>query len=132
MYKSIFLNVKILKSIVYLSNNILKIPLKVDHTRIKLLNRTNEPNNPIESDYINANRIVVSLKCMRLASFKRRLLTMCLQFKSEESFSKTYLATQGPLSNTINDFWQMVWQEESQIILMITHEEEKGRVKMLI
>ena len=39
-----------------------------------------------------------------------------------------YLASQGPLVNTINDFWQMVWQEESQIILMITHEEEKGRV----
>ncbi len=48
--------------------------------------------------------------------------------KSEESFSKVYLATQGPLPNTVNDFWQMVWQEESQIILMITHLEEKGRV----
>ena len=31
----------------------------VDNTRIKLLNRSNEPNNSNESDYINANRIVV-------------------------------------------------------------------------
>ena len=48
--------------------------------------------------------------------------------KPEEKFGKTYLATQGPLPNTINDFWLMVWQERSQLILMITHEEEKGRV----
>lgn len=39
------------------------------------------------------------------------------------------MATQGPLSNTIADFWAMIWQEESQIILMMTHEEEKGREK---
>lgn len=31
----------------------------VDHNRIKLLNRTNEPNNQAESDYINANRITI-------------------------------------------------------------------------
>lgn len=39
------------------------------------------------------------------------------------------MATQGPLGNTCGDFWSMIWQEESQIILMITHEEEKGREK---
>lgn len=48
--------------------------------------------------------------------------------KPEEKIGKTYLATQGPLPNTIADFWHMIWQEGCQIILMITHEEEKGRV----
>lgn len=48
--------------------------------------------------------------------------------KGEGGVSKVYLATQGPLPNTIVDFWTMVWQEESQIILMITNEEEKGKV----
>jgi tyrosine-protein phosphatase non-receptor type 11 len=88
------------------AKNRFKTILPFDHTRIKLVNRSNEPNSTNDSDYINANRIT-----------------------SEESFSKVYLATQGPLPNTINDFWHMVWQEESQIILMITHEEEKGRPK---
>ncbi len=74
---------------------------------MKLLNRKNKPDDPNDSDYINANRI-----------------------KLEDSWNlKTYLATQGPLSSTMQDFWEMVWQEKSQIILMITHEEEKGRVK---
>lgn len=59
-----------------------------------------------DSDYINANRI-----------------------KSEDTFGKTYIATQGPLQNTISDFWSMIWQEASQFILMITHEAEKGRSK---
>lgn len=88
------------------AKNRFKTILPFDHTSIKLINRSNEPNNTNESAYINANRIT-----------------------SEESFSKVYLATQGPLPNTISDFWLMVWQEESQIIIMITHEEEKGRPK---
>lgn len=29
----------------------------------------------------------------------------------------------------MGDFWEMIWQEKCQIILMITHEEEKGRIK---
>ena len=60
------------------------------------------------------------------------ILTFFFLFlKPEEKFGKQYLATQGPLPNTISDFWQMVYQERSQIILMITHEEEKGRVRNL-
>ncbi|KAM3188519.1 hypothetical protein ACTXT7_000073 [Hymenolepis weldensis] len=40
-----------------------------------------------------------------------------------------YIATQGTLSNTIVDFWRMVWQEHSAIIVMITKEVERGRNK---
>ena len=38
---------------------------------------------------------------------------------------KTYIATQGCLPNTKNDFWQMVWQENSRIIVMTTKEVNK-------
>lgn len=31
---------------------------------------------------------------------------------------------------TVNDFWQMVWQEKSRIIVMTTREVEKGRVRV--
>jgi tyrosine-protein phosphatase non-receptor type 11 len=40
-----------------------------------------------------------------------------------------YIATQGCLYNTINDFWCMVWQENSLIIVMITKEMERGKNK---
>ncbi|KAG2462062.1 PTN5 phosphatase, partial [Polypterus senegalus] len=39
---------------------------------------------------------------------------------------KVYIATQGPTVNTVSDFWRMVWQEQSPIIVMITNIEEKN------
>uniref|UniRef100_A0A1B0FHQ2 protein-tyrosine-phosphatase n=1 Tax=Glossina morsitans morsitans TaxID=37546 RepID=A0A1B0FHQ2_GLOMM len=42
---------------------------------------------------------------------------------------KTYIATQGCLPNTIIDFWNMIWQENTRIIVMITREIERGKSK---
>ncbi|XP_035599099.1 tyrosine-protein phosphatase non-receptor type 21 isoform X1 [Oncorhynchus keta] len=41
----------------------------------------------------------------------------------------SYIASQGPLSNTCLDFWQMVWEQGVAIIAMVTAEEEGGREK---
>ncbi|CAD6195292.1 unnamed protein product [Caenorhabditis auriculariae] len=38
---------------------------------------------------------------------------------------RNYIATQGCLEATINDFWQMVWQENSRVIVMPTRENER-------
>lgn len=40
-----------------------------------------------------------------------------------------YIATQGPLSNTTADFWRMVQQESSHLIVMLTTVMEAGRQK---
>ncbi|XP_073079326.1 receptor-type tyrosine-protein phosphatase O isoform X1 [Manis javanica] len=40
-----------------------------------------------------------------------------------------YIATQGPLPETRNDFWKMVLQQKSQMIVMLTQCNEKRRVK---
>ncbi|PNI21149.1 PTPN6 isoform 9 [Pan troglodytes] len=82
-------------------------PPAVDHSRVILQGRdSNIPG----SDYINANYI------------KNQLL-------GPDENAKTYIASQGCLEATVNDFWQMAWQENSRVIVMTTREVEKGRNK---
>ncbi|XP_061214798.1 FERM and PDZ domain-containing protein 2 isoform X4 [Neopsephotus bourkii] len=40
-----------------------------------------------------------------------------------------YITTQGPLPSTVADFWQMVWESESDVIAMMTKEVELGQIK---
>ncbi|KAF8952290.1 hypothetical protein BGZ46_003524, partial [Entomortierella lignicola] len=42
---------------------------------------------------------------------------------------KSYIATQGPLPSTFQDFWKVVWEQDSRVIVMLTREFEMGRVK---
>ncbi|XP_051854608.1 tyrosine-protein phosphatase non-receptor type 7 isoform X1 [Antechinus flavipes] len=54
-----------------------------------------------DGDYINANYI-----------------------RGYDGREKVYIATQGPMRNTVSDFWEMVWQEEVPLIIMLTQLQE--------
>ncbi|KAK3551832.1 hypothetical protein QTP70_028997 [Hemibagrus guttatus] len=88
------------------SKNRYKNILPFDETRVCL--QDGDPN-VVGSDYINANYVQNK---------------MC-----ESCPPKVYIACQGCLATTVNDFWQMVWQEETRVIVMTTKEVEKGRNK---
>lgn len=71
------------------------------------------------SDYINANHIkLVDSEEVHISEKTKPLPN-----------SKFYIATQGPITQTINDFWWMVWQEKSECIIMATEEVENDRNK---
>ncbi|XP_073702826.1 tyrosine-protein phosphatase non-receptor type 6 isoform X1 [Garra rufa] len=88
------------------SKNRYKNILPFDATRVILKNA--DPN-VVGSDYINANYVTNKLM--------------------DINYQKVYIACQGCLATTVNDFWQMVWQEETRVIVMTTREVEKGRNK---
>lgn len=50
-----------------------------------------------------------------------------VNFKSCDARNQ-YIATQAPLPHTFTDFWAMVNQEKSNIIVVITNMVERGRV----
>lgn len=40
-----------------------------------------------------------------------------------------YISCQGPLPSTVQAFWQMIWENKSDVISMMTQEVERGRIK---
>nr|XP_020470652.1 tyrosine-protein phosphatase non-receptor type 18-like isoform X3 [Monopterus albus] len=40
-----------------------------------------------------------------------------------------YIASQGPLSSTLTDFWRMIWQHDVKVVIMACREIEMGKKK---
>ncbi|RMC00170.1 hypothetical protein DUI87_22772 [Hirundo rustica rustica] len=74
--------------------------LPYDISRVKLSNQSSGT-----GDYINAN------------------------YMPGYNSKKAFIAAQGPLPNTIEDFWQMVWQKSIYSIVMLTKCVEQARTK---
>nr|XP_009665641.1 PREDICTED: receptor-type tyrosine-protein phosphatase V-like isoform X3 [Struthio camelus australis] len=74
--------------------------LPYDHSRVKL----SQLGEDLHSDYINAN------------------------FMPGYTSQQEFIATQGPLKKTIEDFWRLVWEQNVCNIIMLTVCMENGRV----
>ncbi|SMQ47237.1 unnamed protein product [Zymoseptoria tritici ST99CH_3D7] len=43
--------------------------------------------------------------------------------------NKRYISTQAPIPGTFNDFWNVIWQQDIRVIVMLTAEKEGAQVK---
>ncbi|KAJ3144950.1 hypothetical protein HDU89_007654 [Geranomyces variabilis] len=43
--------------------------------------------------------------------------------------TRPYIVSQGPTPDTLPDFWQMLWEQNTSVVVMLTNEEERGRIK---
>uniref|UniRef100_A0AAQ4RQM4 Receptor-type tyrosine-protein phosphatase kappa n=1 Tax=Gasterosteus aculeatus aculeatus TaxID=481459 RepID=A0AAQ4RQM4_GASAC len=92
-----------------------------DHSRVRLQTLEGEQS----SDYINANYVDVST---HTSQCHQRKVTLLFVFQGYHR-PNHYIATQGPMQETVFDFWRMVWQENTAAIVMVTNLVEVGRVK---
>lgn len=75
------------------------------------------------TDYINANVIVQEEDPLNLSTIPGAVLARKVPGPGAGTVCrKSYIATQGCLPTTLVDFWQMVWQENSRVIVMTTKE----------
>ncbi|XP_067855537.1 receptor-type tyrosine-protein phosphatase R-like [Heptranchias perlo] len=96
-----FVNPKELSIPCHGTKNRYKTILPNPHSRVCLIPKSQDE--PVSSTYINANYI-----------------------RGYGGQQRAYIATQGPMINTVNDFWRMVWQEDCPVIVMITKLKEKN------
>lgn len=75
--------------------------LPYDSTRVQLIDS-------MTGDYINASFVNMSVP---------------------SGVVNRYIATQGPLVSTCDDFWQMVWEQNCSLVIMVTPLIEGGRIK---
>ncbi|RFU26123.1 hypothetical protein B7463_g10219, partial [Scytalidium lignicola] len=71
-----------------------------EHARVKLQGRSEGA-----CDYVNASHIKASRS------------------------NKRYIASQGPLPDTFEDFWSVIWDQDVRVIVMLTAESEGGQLK---
>lgn len=76
--------------------------LPFDHSRVKLIPLDDDDQG---SDYINASYMPGYVS------------------------KREFIAAQGPMKSTVDDFWRMIWEQHISTIVMVTNLQERGREK---
>ncbi|KAI8372874.1 protein-tyrosine phosphatase-like protein [Radiomyces spectabilis] len=97
-----------------------------EYTRVKIA----QPHGP--TDYINASYIQYVPNNSAATDAPDHVSKASLQIMKTDGLDqpyRRYISTQGPLPATFNDFWQVIWEQNSRVLVMLTKEEEMNKIK---
>nr|XP_015193872.1 PREDICTED: receptor-type tyrosine-protein phosphatase eta isoform X3 [Lepisosteus oculatus] len=95
---------------------------------IQLKNHALEPDNKPKNRYNNvlpydASRVKLSVQGNPCDDY------INANYMPGYNSKKEFIAAQGPLPGTVNDFWRMIWEKNVHTLVMLTRCNEQGRVK---
>ena len=68
--------------------------------------------------------IIISFPLLLIQFLYNSLFAVLQGYKHRNAF----IATQCPMENTVNDFWRMMWESQSAVIVMLCSEEHDPQV----
>jgi len=93
-----------------------------EHTNVEALKAENKPYNRYR-DVLPYDHSRVPLKSVAKTDY------INASFVEVPEVKRRYILSQGPLSNTVDHFWTMVWEQECKAVIMLNRVIEKGTLK---